>query len=157
MAAARRDNCQHSARARTSKILASVTAFLTCARASVAGLLGLALLPALGQRRPRAADPPSFALVAGGVALGFPLLTALALRHVPSAHSIVFLGLLPLCAALFGMLRGGERPRPLFWLFSILGSLIVAGYAVLGGIEASLEGDLLMLAAIVACGLGFAG
>ena len=88
--------------------------------------------------------------------VGFPLLTALALRHASSAHTIVFLGLLPLSTAVFGVLRGGERPRPAFWLFSLLGSACVVGYAVRNGIEASLQADLLMLAAIVVCGLGYA-
>lgn len=130
--------------------------FLTCARATIAALLGLALLLVLRQRRPDLAEVPSLALVALGVVVGFPLLTALALQHVSSAHSIVFLGLLPLCTAVFGVLRGGERLRPAFWLFSILGSAFVVGYALLGGVEASLQGDLLMLAAIVVCGFGYA-
>ena len=130
--------------------------FLTCARAAIAASLGLALLLVLRQRRPTPAEVPSLAVVVSGVVIGFPLLTALALQHVSSAHSIVFLGLLPLCTAIFGVIRGGERPRPAFWLFSLLGSAFVAGYAVRGGIEASLKGDLLMLAAVVVCGLGYA-
>jgi drug/metabolite transporter (DMT)-like permease len=69
-------------------------------------------------------------VVALGVVIGFPLLTALALRHVSSAHAIVFVGLLPLATALFAVLRAGERPRPAFWLFSVLGSAVVAGYAL---------------------------
>ncbi|GGY03539.1 DMT family transporter [Paludibacterium paludis] len=130
--------------------------FLTGARASIAATLGLALLHLLRQPRPTLADVPSLAITAAGVVVGFPLLTALALQHVTSAHSIVFLGLLPLSTALFAVLRAGERPRPAFWLFSGLGSAFVAGYAAQGGIEASLRGDALMLAAILACGLGYA-
>lgn len=130
--------------------------FLTCARASIAAVLGLLLLRALRQPRPALKDLPALAVVALGVVVGFPLLTALALQHVSSAHSIVFVGLLPLCTAIFGVLRGGERPRPAFWLFSILGSAFVVGYAAMGGIEASVQGDLLMLAAMVVCGLGYA-
>jgi drug/metabolite transporter (DMT)-like permease len=84
------------------------------------------------------------------------LLTALALRYVSSAHSIVFLGLLPLCTALFGVIRGGERPRPAFWLFSLIGCGFVAGYAAKSGIGTSLKGDVFMLAAVVVCGLGYA-
>ena len=130
--------------------------FLTSARATIAAALALALLAALRQPWPRRADLPALAVTALGVVVGFPLLTALALQHVTSAHSIVFVGLLPLCTALFAVLRGGERPRPAFWLFSAAGAACVAGYAALGGIEASLQGDLLMLAAIVVCGLGYA-
>jgi drug/metabolite transporter (DMT)-like permease len=130
--------------------------FLTCARATIAALLGLALLLIFRQRRPAVAELPSLAVVASGVVVGFPLLTALALRHASAAHSIVFVALLPLCTAIFGVLRGGERPQPAFWLFSLLGGVFVAGYAAWGGIQASLASDLLMLASIVACGLGYA-
>lgn len=93
--------------------------FLTSARAVIAGLLGAALLLALGQKRPALGDLTSLAIVALGVVVGFPLLTALALQHITSAHSIVFTGLLLLATAIFGVLRRGERPRPAFWLFSV--------------------------------------
>ena len=130
--------------------------FLTCARAAVAALLGGALLALLRQARPRRGDVKSLAIVALGVVIGFPLLTALALQHITSARSIVFIGLLPLATAVFAVLRGGERPRPLFWLFSCLGSAIVAAFALSGGGPGALAGDLLMIAAIVLCGLGYA-
>lgn len=130
--------------------------FLTCARATIAGLLGLALLMAFRQRRPAGQDIASLAIAAAGVVVGFPLLTALAVQHVSSAHSIVFLGLLPLCTATFAVLRGGERPRPAFWLFSLLGSAAVAGYALIGSAQGSLRGDICMLAAVIVCGLGYA-
>lgn len=131
-------------------------AFLTSARASIAALLGLSMLLLFRQRRPKAADLPSLVIGAFGTVLGFPLLTALALQHITSAQSIVFLGLLPLSTAIFAVIRGGERPRMPFWLFSFTGAAFVAGYAASGGIGASLQGNLLMLAAIVVCGLGYA-
>lgn len=130
--------------------------FLTVARASLAGLLALALLLVAGAPRPSRSQLLPLAVVALGVVVGFPLLTALALQTVTSAHSIVFLGLLPLATAAFGVLRGGERPRPAFWGFSVLGSLLVVGFAVAQGLTASPRGDLLMLLAIVVCGLGYA-
>jgi drug/metabolite transporter (DMT)-like permease len=130
--------------------------FLTSARAVIAALLGAALLVVLRQKRPDLNNLGSLAIVALGVVIGFPLLTALALQHITSAHSIVFVGLLPLATAMFGVLRGGERPKPAFWLFSILGSLCVAGFALSQSESASLTGDLLMVAAILLCGLGYA-
>jgi drug/metabolite transporter (DMT)-like permease len=131
--------------------------FLTFARAAIAGLSGLALLGLFERRRPARGDLVPLVVVALGVVVGFPLLTALALRHVTSAHAIAFVGLLPFATALFGVLRGGERPRPVFWIFSVLGSALVAGYALAGsGAQASLAGDLLMMGAILACGLGYA-
>lgn len=130
--------------------------FLTVARAAIAGLLALCLLLAFKEKRPTRGDVFPLTIVALGVVVGFPLLTALALQHVTSAHSIVFIGLLPLATAVFGVLRGGERPRPAFWLFSGLGSSLVVGFALTQGLSASPLGDALMLAAIIACGLGYA-
>ncbi|MFO1107243.1 MAG: DMT family transporter [Amaricoccus sp.] len=130
--------------------------FLTVARASIAGVIGLGLLLLTGERRPAREDLPSLAVVALGVVAGFPLLTALALRHVTSAHSIVFIGLLPLATAIFGVIRAGERPKPAFWAFSLLGSALVAGFALRQGPDGAPIGDALMLAAIALCGLGYA-
>ncbi len=130
--------------------------FLTVARAVIAGLLGLGLLLAFREKRPARGDIVSLTIVALGCVVGFPLLTALALKHVTSAHSIVFIGLLPLATAIFGVLRGGERPRPAFWIFSLLGSALVCSYALAQGLSASPVGDLLMLAAVIVCGLGYA-
>ncbi|CAI8809770.1 DMT family transporter [Pseudomonas serboccidentalis] len=130
--------------------------FLTVLRATIAGLCAVCLLWLFHERRPARNQWLSLVIVALGVVLGFPLLTALALQHVTSAHSIVFVGLLPLATAIFAVLRGGERPRPVFWIFSMLGSALVVGFALSQGLTASPTGDLLMLAAILACGLGYA-
>ncbi|MCH4902409.1 MULTISPECIES: DMT family transporter [Pseudomonas] len=130
--------------------------FLTVIRATIAGALALCLLWLFRERRPARDQWLSLLIVALGVVVGFPLLTALALQYVTSAHSIVFVGLLPLATAIFGVLRGGERPRPVFWIFSVLGSSLVVGFAISQGLTASPTGDLLMLAAILACGLGYA-
>lgn len=130
--------------------------FLTSARAMIAALLGAAFLLALRQARPARCDIVPLIIVALGVVVGFPLLTALALQHVTAAHSIVFVGLLPLATAMFGVLRGGERPKPAFWLFSILGAATVAGFALSRSEGGSVIGDLLMIAAILLCGLGYA-
>ncbi|RAI63575.1 EamA/RhaT family transporter [Pseudomonas fluorescens] len=130
--------------------------FLTVARATIAALLALCLLWAFKEKRPARAHLIPLMIVALGVVIGFPLLTALALQYVTSAHSIVFVGLLPLATAVFGVLRGGERPRAAFWIFSVLGSLLVVGFALSQGLTASPQGDILMLLAILACGLGYA-
>lgn len=130
--------------------------FLTFLRASVAGVLALMLIYGFREKRPQASQIVPLMIVSLGVIIGFPLLTAMALQHVSSAHSIVFLGLLPLSTAIFGVLRGGERPRMAFWIFSVLGSLLVMGFALTQSAAVSLTGDVLMLAAVVVCGLGYA-
>ncbi|WP_120497515.1 DMT family transporter [Kiloniella sp. EL199] len=130
--------------------------FLTLARGSIAGLLGLALLLLFKEKRPQTKDLHSLLIVALGVVIGFPLLTAYALQHVTAAHSTVFIGLLPLATALFGVLRGNEKPQAIFWLFSLLGSALVAGYALIESAGSFNLWDFLMFAAIVLCGLGYA-
>jgi drug/metabolite transporter (DMT)-like permease len=130
--------------------------FLTFARATIAALLGAALLLVFRERKPESKHIFGLAVVAFGVVVGFPLLTALALQTITSAHSTVYIGLLPLATALFGVLRGGERPAPAFWLFSCLGSACVAGFAWYESGSTLAIGDVYMLAAIVVCGLGYA-
>lgn len=130
--------------------------FLTAARAVIAGVLGLAALIIFREKYPARNQVISLLIVALGVVIGFPLLTALALQYITAAHAIVFVGMLPLATALFGIIRGGERPRPVFWLFSVTGSLLVTGYALTQGITVSMAGNVLMLLAIILCGLGYA-
>ncbi|MDW7616875.1 DMT family transporter [Peribacillus simplex] len=130
--------------------------FLTVCRAAIAGVLAGALLFIFRQQRPVRSDIVPLLMVAFGVVVGFPLLTALALQYVTSAHAIIFIGLLPLSTAIFGVLRGGERPRPSFWIFSAAGSFLVAGFALIQNGESSPIGDAFMLASIIVCGLGYA-
>ncbi|MFB7817610.1 DMT family transporter [Paenibacillus chitinolyticus] len=130
--------------------------FLTVSRAAIAGLLAGALLLVFRQQRPARSDIVPLLLVALCVVVGFPLLTALALQYVTSSHAIIYIGLLPLSTAIFGVLRGGERPRPAFWILSALGSSLVAGFALTQGAAASPVGDALMLVSIIVCGYGYA-
>lgn len=130
--------------------------FVTSGRAVVAGVLAIAALAILRAPVPARGDWRDLALAAFGVVVGFPLFSALALKFVPASHVIPFNGLLPLATAGFAALIGQDRPRPLFWLFAVVGSSLVAGYAwVSGGLEFELA-DLFMLAAIVTCGMGYA-
>lgn len=130
--------------------------FLTAIRATLAALLAAGTLLIVRQPLPKRRDWFGLGLVALGVVLGFPLLTALALQHTTSAHSLVYIGLLPLATACFGVLRGGERPKAAFWLFSLAGAALVAGFALSHGSVSGWQGDALMLGAIALCGLGYA-
>lgn len=130
--------------------------FLTMARAVIPGIICIFMLWGFREKLPNKQQLLSLLLVASGVVIGFPLLSSLAMQYITSAHGIIFLGMLPLTTALFAVLRGGERPRPAFWLFSILGSGFVIGFAIAQGIKASPVGDILMLLAVIVCGLGYA-
>ncbi|MGL4581985.1 MAG: DMT family transporter [Flavobacterium sp.] len=130
--------------------------FVTAARAGIAGILALICLLVFKEKRPTKKQLMPLAIVAIGGVIGFPLLSALALQYITSAHSLVYLGILPMSTAVFAVLRGGEKPKRIFWLFSILGSLIVIGFATLQGGTSSPVGNILMIIAILLCGLSYA-
>lgn len=130
--------------------------FVTAARAGIAGILALICLLVFKEKRPTKKQLMPLAIVAIGGVIGFPLLSALALQYITSAHSLVYLGILPMSTAVFAVLRGGEKPKRIFWLFSILGSLIVIGFAALQGGTSSPVGNILMIIAILLCGLSYA-
>ena len=130
--------------------------FFTVSRAVLAALYaGIALL-LFNKTKPCNADLLGLLVVAGGVVIGFPLLTAFALQQVTASHATVFIGLLPLSTALFGVLRTGDRPKRPFWIWAAIGSAIVVLFALLQGGSSTLQGDLMMFVAIAICGLGYA-
>lgn len=130
--------------------------FLTVARATIAALFGIGLLTLFREKWPAKNQIVPLLVVATGVVVGFPLLTAWALQTITSAHATVYIGLLPLATAIFGVWRGGERPAPAFWFFSCLGSACVAGFALYESGSSFAIGDVFMLGAIIVCGLGYA-
>ncbi len=130
--------------------------FVTLVRALIAAVLAGLFLFYSKATLPNKFESKSIILVAIGAVIGFPLLSSLALQHMTAARSLVFVGTLPLSTAIFAVLRGKEKPKPLFWLFALIGSGLVVGFAYAQHATSSLTGDLLMLAAIVLCGLAYA-
>lgn len=130
--------------------------FLTCVRATIAALLAIMLLLVFKQKRPIPADIYSLIIIAIGVVVGFPLLTAIALQHISASHSIIFIGLLPLVTAIFGALRTKTYPPTAFWVFSCIGAAMVIYYAVQQDFSTSIIGNISMAAAIIICGIGYA-
>jgi drug/metabolite transporter (DMT)-like permease len=130
--------------------------FVGLGRAIVAAGLSLILLLVTRQKVPPVRFLPKFAIVAGGVVIGFPLLSAIAMRDAPASHGAVITGILPLVTALCGVWRAGERPSLQFWLFACLGSALVICFAVLSGGGAMRQADLAMFGAVGAAALGYA-
>ncbi len=125
-------------------------------RAVVAAALALAVLLARRQPLPPPLLWPRLVVVALGVVVGFPWLSAWAMDRVPAIHGAVVTGLLPLSTAAFGALLAGERPSPLFWLATVAGGAVVVGFALLSGGGAIGLADLALLGAVAAAGLGYA-
>ena len=130
--------------------------FVTLVRAFIAALLAGCFLFLTKAKWPTKTVTPSLLLVSLGAVIGFPLLSALALQHMTAARSLVFLGTLPLCTAVFAVLRGKEKPKPIFGRCALLGSALVVGFAYTQQATSSVTGDLLMIAAIILCGLAYA-
>jgi drug/metabolite transporter (DMT)-like permease len=125
-------------------------------RAVVAAALAIVLLLVLREKPPARKHWPSLAIVAFGVVLGFPLLTAMALQSVPAAHGAVVVGLLPALTAVMAVLRGGERPPLAFWWACAAGIVAVLIFAFVQGAGKLQSADLLLLGAVVAAALGYA-
>ena len=105
---------------------------------------------------PSRAQFKSLAVVALGVALGFPVLSALAMREVEASHAGIMLGVLPLATAAAGAILSGERPSPGFWAMALLGSLLVVAFALNEGQGSVSWADLALLAAVVSAAVGYA-
>jgi drug/metabolite transporter (DMT)-like permease len=129
-------------------------AFVGIGRTVAAGALAAAVLLLRREPLPSRGQLRGLALVALGVVLGFPLLSALALADLPSSHAAVTVGILPAATAVAAVIRGGERPSRGFWLASGAGLLAVLAFAVSKGAGVPRGGDLL-LAAVALAALGY--
>ncbi len=132
--------------------------FIGTGRAVVAAALAAVALAATRQRLPQGRQWARLAVVAGGVVLGFPLLTSYALSSVPAAHGAVVIALLPGATATMAVLRGHERPPTRFWAFAALGVLATVGFVLVqgGGLGGFGSADLLLLGAVVAAAIAYA-
>lgn len=130
--------------------------FVGLGRGFVAAIIAAIVLALSRQPLPSWKQLKELTIVAFGVVLGFPLLSAWAMERLPAAHGAVVLGLLPLATALAAVVRAGERPSLNFWLASIVGSATVVGFALIDGVGQLQLGDLALLGSIVAAAIGYA-
>ena len=129
-------------------------------RSLLAAVVATGILFVLRQPWPTPGQWVRLAVVASGIAFGFPVLTAVGMETVPSSHGGVILGGLPLATALSGCFLSRERPSWLFWLVALTGFLTIAIYSMIsaGGTAdlALYRGDLALLGAVLFAGLGYA-
>ncbi|MDW4914521.1 DMT family transporter [Streptomyces californicus] len=129
----------------------SLVALRSVLAALVAGGVLLAARVPLPARRHWA----GLAVVGGGVVVGFPLLTTLALQTSTTSHAAVVVGLLPLTTAVLGSLRTGERPSRLFWGAALAGAAVVIVFTVRESGGALAAGDLYLFGALLVCAAGY--
>lgn len=129
----------------------SLVAVRSVLAAIVAGGFLLAMRVPLPDRRHWA----GLAVVAGGVVVGFPLLTTLALRTSTTSHAAVVVGLLPLTTAAFAAVRTGRSPSRAFWLAALAGAAVVIAFTLQQSGGVIQTGDLYLFGALLVCAAGY--
>lgn len=130
--------------------------FVGLGRAIVAAGLAAIALRVTRQPLPTKSQWGNLAIVAFGVILGFPLLSAWAMRQLPAAHGAVVIGLIPLATAIAATIRGKERPSFRFWLATAIGSGTIVTFTLASGGGQFQMPDLALIGAVVAAAIGYA-
>jgi len=125
-------------------------------RALIAAIPAALLLWMTRSRRPTRKEWSGLALAVLGIVIGWPLMSTLAMRSVPSSHGAIVNGLLPLSTAMFAAWRSGERPSLGFWACALVGAALVIGFALQAGHGTLQPGDVWLLLSVVAGGMGYA-
>lgn len=126
-------------------------------RSVLGALIAIGYLLAIRAPWPSRRQMPSIVVVALGAGVGFGWFSAEALRTVSATHGSIVIGLLPMLTALFGVVRAGSRPRPLFWVAIAAGTAVVVWYAASGvRAEPPSVGDAYLVAALVLAAAAYA-
>lgn len=129
--------------------------FAATGRAAAASALAVTVLVCTRSRRPTRTEWQGLIFVAAGIVIGFPMLTAFALRHTESSHGSVVNGLLPLATAGMAYLRVGERPSLKYWACSALGFGAVVAYVVHTSGASVHQADVLLVLAVFGAAVGY--
>ena len=79
------------------------------------------------------------------------------MQTLPSAHSGIVLGILPLATSAVGAIRFHEKPSLGYWISALIGSSLVLIYSIIGGGGGGLAfGDMWLFFAIVSAAVGYA-
>jgi drug/metabolite transporter (DMT)-like permease len=132
--------------------------FIGAGRAVVAAALAALCLAATRQRLPRGRQWARLAVVGGGVVIGFPLLTSLALTSTPASHGAMVVAGLPAATAVAVVLRERTRTSRAFWVAAVAGAVAAAGFASAqgGSLGSWHRADLLLLGAVLTGAVGYA-
>jgi drug/metabolite transporter (DMT)-like permease len=130
--------------------------FIATGRALLATVLAVIYLAAGKHRRPTLHEFKYLLLVVMGVAIGFPVFTALAMQRVDASHGGVMLGIMPLTTAACAALLFKERLSLGFWLMALLGSALVIIFSLTRGNGSLHWADLSLLLAVVTGSLSYA-
>ncbi|GEB59426.1 DMT family transporter [Streptomyces gardneri] len=128
---------------------------LVAVRSTLAALIAGAFLLAGRVPLPERRHWAGLAVVAGGVVIGFPLLTTLALQTSTTSHAAVVVGLLPLTTATLAAIRTGRRPSRTFWFAAVSGAVVVLAFTLQQSGGALSTSDLYLFGALLVCAAGY--
>ena len=94
-------------------------------RGAGAGIAALVYLVLSRSRIPDRSQLVRLVSAAIGMVVLFPILVSIALKYVPATHASVLGSILPLATAVFGVIRGRESVSRGFWIFAILGTVLI--------------------------------
>ncbi len=129
--------------------------FISFGRGVLAGVCGALLLLVTKSPFPTRSQFKKLLVTAFGVVYGFPIFTSLAMQTLPSAHSGIVLGILPLAMSAMGALRFRERPSFAYWITAVCGTLLVLVYSMIDGGGGLAFGDIWLLLAIITAAIGY--
>lgn len=129
--------------------------FLAFGRASIAGICALILLLFNKSKFPNRVQIKKLIIIVVGVVYGFPIFTSIAMTTLPSSHSGIVLGILPLAMSLFAAIKYKEKPSLSFWLTSIFGTFMVISYTFMDNDGSLMIEDLWLLFAILFAAIGY--
>ncbi|MCK7621697.1 DMT family transporter [Streptomyces sp. RS10V-4] len=125
-------------------------------RGVLAAVIALAALLLTRAPLPARADWPALAVVAGGCAVGFPLLTTLALQTSSTANSAVVIGALPMATAAISAVLTRRSPSKVFWAAAGIGAATVVVYTLAQNHGRPTVADLYLFGALLVCAAGYA-
>jgi len=131
-------------------------AFVAFGRMAGAGVLACIALRATAAPFVERAQIGLLVVAAGGVVLGFPLLSSFAMKTLPSSHGAVIVGIVPFATAFTASLWFGERHSARFWVCAALGTALVIAFAVRGGDGGLQRGDAWLLLSVLLGAVGYA-
>ncbi len=129
--------------------------FITAARAGIAGMLAVVVVGIRRRPWPERTEIRNLWMCGLCLAYGFPLSMALGLQTVPAYHGGIVLGILPLATAGLSVVVHGYRARSLFWVWAVLGSVLVSTFAWYEGEGGWVAGDLWLVAAAFFASYGY--
>jgi drug/metabolite transporter (DMT)-like permease len=129
--------------------------YISFGRGVLAGVCGALLLLVTKSPFPTRSQFKKLLVTAFGVVYGFPIFTSLAMQTLPSAHSGIVLGILPLAMSAMGAMRFRERPSFAYWVTAVCGTLLVLVYSMIDGGGGLAFGDIWLLLAIITAAIGY--